>query len=390
MTRNIYNDNNVYLLGAGFSRLAGLPLIKDFMNQMRDTHQRFDEIQRTGEGVPETQRISQAIAKVFEYRLRASSVNYRINIDLENIEQLFSLATLSELSNEKDLEPSIRLAICATIEGAYQRFMKGNPKRVIRLDDKSYAFKYGLDIDEELRKKWGENMYKMNLYTFILSHLIGDKNSPYGGNTFITLNYDTIVEDSITELGMPFTCGVSEFIENLALSSKYESEEGIKVLKLHGSSNWSESPQNAEKIRLYDNFNSLAYNDDDEPVPLILAPTWNKSARGYLLKVWQNAIEALRNATRIVVIGYSFPTTDNHINYLMAEGLRDNISLRSIHIWDPYPDNVLNNWSQLTAYSKEIISKEAFNTGEDGISLTHASVYKKINRGSGLVYQGKI
>ncbi len=31
-----YNDQNVYILGAGFSAEAGLPLIKDFMNRMRD------------------------------------------------------------------------------------------------------------------------------------------------------------------------------------------------------------------------------------------------------------------------------------------------------------------------------------------------------------------
>lgn len=30
------NDHNVYILGAGFSAEAGLPLIKDFMNRMRD------------------------------------------------------------------------------------------------------------------------------------------------------------------------------------------------------------------------------------------------------------------------------------------------------------------------------------------------------------------
>ena len=33
---NTYNDRNVYIFGAGFSAEAGLPLIKDFMNRMRD------------------------------------------------------------------------------------------------------------------------------------------------------------------------------------------------------------------------------------------------------------------------------------------------------------------------------------------------------------------
>ena len=36
MTATAYNDHNVYILGAGFAAEAGLPLIKDFMNRMRD------------------------------------------------------------------------------------------------------------------------------------------------------------------------------------------------------------------------------------------------------------------------------------------------------------------------------------------------------------------
>lgn len=32
----VHNDHNVYILGAGFSVEAGYPVIKDFMNQMRD------------------------------------------------------------------------------------------------------------------------------------------------------------------------------------------------------------------------------------------------------------------------------------------------------------------------------------------------------------------
>ena len=32
----IYNDRNVYILGAGFSADAGMPLVAGFMNTMRD------------------------------------------------------------------------------------------------------------------------------------------------------------------------------------------------------------------------------------------------------------------------------------------------------------------------------------------------------------------
>ena len=39
-----HNDHNVYILGAGFSAQAGLPLITDFMNRMRDARRRAGSV----------------------------------------------------------------------------------------------------------------------------------------------------------------------------------------------------------------------------------------------------------------------------------------------------------------------------------------------------------
>jgi len=49
-------------------------------------------------------------------------------------------------------------------------------------------------------------------------------------------------------------------------------------------------------------------------------------------------VEALTNATRIVIIGFSIPPTDIHFKYLLAAGLQENISLRKIYCFNPEPE----------------------------------------------------
>ena len=105
------NDHNVYILGAGFSFEAGFPLIKDFMNRMRDAAAWL-------EGKDERKEELRAIERVLEFRLRASSAAYRIPLNVENIEELFSLAAIS---GDSELATAMPLAIAATLD--YSRSM---------------------------------------------------------------------------------------------------------------------------------------------------------------------------------------------------------------------------------------------------------------------------
>jgi hypothetical protein len=70
-----YNDHNVYILGAGFAREAGLPLIKDFMNQMRDAAAWLED-----QGGREAEL--RAIGRVLQFRLRAAAAGYRVPLNI--------------------------------------------------------------------------------------------------------------------------------------------------------------------------------------------------------------------------------------------------------------------------------------------------------------------
>lgn len=71
----------------------------------------------------------------------------------------------------------------------------------------------------------------------------------------------------------------------------------------------------------------------------IIPPTWNKHIDGQTEKVWQQAVKELKTATRIIIIGFSFPETDNHVKYLLSAGLKDNISLRNVLFINPMEEN---------------------------------------------------
>jgi hypothetical protein len=73
------NDNNVYILGAGFSAEAGIPLISSFLTRMRDAVDWLEKNRRDRE--------REAIERVLDFRHQSAAAGYRINIDLDNIEQ---------------------------------------------------------------------------------------------------------------------------------------------------------------------------------------------------------------------------------------------------------------------------------------------------------------
>ncbi|MDR8391961.1 hypothetical protein NC796_12455 [Aliifodinibius sp. S!AR15-10] len=101
---NLHNDHNVFILGAGFSAPAGLPVISNFLIKMRDAREDCVDKGKTDE--------VRHIDEVMKFRLQASSASYRININPEDIEQLFSLASASN----SETSASIRRAICSTID----------------------------------------------------------------------------------------------------------------------------------------------------------------------------------------------------------------------------------------------------------------------------------
>jgi hypothetical protein len=126
---------------------------------------------------------------------------------------------------------------------------------------------------------------------------------PTGGNKFryrasgladrttryniISLNYDLIVENCVEYMNTGFDAGLT-YRRDLNGCDKVDS---VCIAKLHGG---------------------IGKNED------IVPPTWNKSLshRG-ILPAWQLAYQLLAEAHHIRVIGYSLPTNDAYLRYLL-------------------------------------------------------------------------
>ncbi|TXH03083.1 MAG: hypothetical protein E6R07_13415 [Nevskiaceae bacterium] len=325
MSLNLHNDSNVYILGAGFSREAGLPLVSDFLIRLRDSHPWLQKEGRLEE--------AESVAKVLQYRLDAASAAYWTKLDLENIEELFSLAS----STSGNLSQHIQTAIAATLDYAFTA-TGGNPPIYLSSSDHEYDWlakaPWTSPAPQAIRDTI-RNPYAVRLYSYYIAQLLGMLNDGHaqGENTFISFNYDTLLEDSLSDLGITFGYGLHKGAATSDVSAQAQrGEYQVEVLKLHGSINWGRRGKRTRRLTQYGSYADLR---NDGAAPELIPPTWKKVFQDQLAQVWDASVQALRNATRIIVIGFSIPPTDLHFKYLMAAGLKDNLSLRKIVFINP-------------------------------------------------------
>jgi hypothetical protein len=76
--------------------------------------------------------------------------------------------------------------------------------------------------------------------------------------------------------------------------------------------------------------------EDYDPNPVIVPPTWNKTVyHPNLAKVWHRAATELSDAEHIYVSGYSLIGTDTYFRYLFALGAVGASRIRRFVVVDP-------------------------------------------------------
>lgn len=319
------NDHNVYILGAGFSVERGYPVMADFLNRMRDAHPWLVENERFGE--------AEAVKNILEFRLRSASAGYRITSDLENIEELFSLAAATPGANK--LMDDVRSSIGATLD--YCKQISEEPDERIEAKIDSLRMPCSESPNSASRID-GCKIYKTAMYDQIVAAMCGaiDKDEMVGENTFITFNYDTLVESALSNLKLPWTYGFEGervvWHESFRPMQPKNSDPMIPVYKLHGSVNWAYASGRGKGFTIFGDYKDVV---DDNNIPELVPPTWRKSFDHKMSRIWDNSVQALRTATRIIIVGFSIPETDMHFKHLIAAGLQENVSLRQILFVSP-------------------------------------------------------
>lgn len=155
------------------------------------------------------------------------------------------------------------------------------------------------------------------------------------GLTIATLNYDLSIEHAAKEAGVPCTTGV----ENWLNFGKWNwVDNGIRLLKLHGSINWlwgdaEEKPGQMPQRVIY-------VPDDLKETPALPAIVFGQRgklrAEGPFLGLLGELEGLLSSKRELIVIGYSF--RDEHVNEIILRWLSETLE-RRITVVDPaWPD----------------------------------------------------
>ena len=148
-----------------------------------------------------------------------------------------------------------------------------------------------------------------------------------------------------------------------ATFAKGDSEEqGIQILKLHGSLNWysAHGSKNVDIDELFDPDKRLQftrrrtihpemrYGSGERrqyTFPIIVPPVSHKSAifHSTISRSWPGAEERLQNANDVVIFGYSCPETDHESSNLIQRTLGSR-KLETFSIIDPSPEVFTRFW----------------------------------------------
>src|SRR6266851_9016511 len=173
-----------------------------------------------------------------------------------------------------------------------------------------------------------------------------------------TLNYDTIVEESMFRLKVPelddnIVNAILGYLPRSALPTMTGAAavDTFRLIKLHGSIDWYWNPTD-------NTGDSLCKLPANAPipearaalagkVPFIVPPLATKGpfySLAIVRDLWQQAARAVTNADRVVVIGYSVPLTDLTITAMLSQTAPDRVDW---HIVDPAADFVADRLCML-------------------------------------------
>lgn len=307
------SKNIVYVLGAGFSKAAGLPLQRELLPEImkfekNDFHYTLAKI------------------KVMDF---ISENFHNVNIENLTLEDLFTILDKAVLGKE-------------------------------------YFGGYGWEELHSIRKglvhallvliasKMTEAKEKTTLYSEMCRFIINNQLKKEGLDhniKIISLNWDTIFESVINTLkadnkvdNINYGYGVfSHSLKGKNTGNVFTRRKDLKIIKLHGSINWQYCP-NCGRLFI-DRFKNIGVNyetncpncpqtNKEREIILeemIITPTMLKEYQNHHLKLsWQQAFIELSQADIAIFIGYSFPLSDYELRYLFKKALSKNVKLEVV------------------------------------------------------------
>lgn len=343
----------LFLLGAGASKDAGLPLASEI------TARALDQIGSQGDfEVPAASLLNYIVSAIIGHNGRSG-----LRPDLPDIETVVSAVELLMEREGLEIVPFVQAWDGAVSSIGAHRSRRSSPKsyfpeRAARSDQtvtRSELNLYGKELAdyvfEELERRdieGNEGTYR-DLHLRLMRDLrttlaIRDlaaleylfplaEHAASGGSVIATLNYDLTVETAADSRGITVSRGVESWPD----TGQLHFETGaLKLIKLHGSLDWTHQRKRPSWVdheyRMDpDPFVPKAPSDHEEPA-VIYGKRGKLRPQGPFLDLRAEFARCLDKTDCLAVVGYSFQ--DDHVNEVIRSWLRRN-ETRWIVVVDP-------------------------------------------------------
>jgi hypothetical protein len=295
----------VWLLGAGFNRPLNGPLLKDLLAGPEAVP--VKEMLPTGAN-PGLEVEGTLIRQFFQQGLRTVSwAHAEVFLDL------IETARIDEESGVRSSSAMSRLQLSRMAGINSYASASDAARRAVIIDCWNFL------NSNEVENKDSERWLPFRHWAEGLTH----------NDTVITFNYDAAPELLIKHAG-----------EKMRIIQPHKVDDDLKlafnfkqapVLKMHGSVNWGVDRRN--NILIDPANTAVAVMDQDKkPIIGFPGPTKQSTCGGLLSGIWAAARDRILDANDIVIIGYSFPATDNYARTQLLDWLGSNSKKAAISV----------------------------------------------------------
>jgi hypothetical protein len=291
----VFMSETCYILGAGFSVIANLPMQQNIIDKMSSKSLRI-------------------VKKLFSDQNK----NNLKNIPLEDI---FTFIDRAMINNE---------VISGMDYGKFYETKNGLLENIIKIFNKSLG-----------------TANKIMEYEYFFNKIVEYRINKNASISIVSLNWDTIPEYYINQAyrkytkikgGIDYSCFDWDYDENEkfvpSIWRKTKGFNTIKCLKIHGSINWVLNRENGGLYIREQNSKTpkgiiLEKENRNTYEYLMITPTLLKNLNNTHLKmVWHNTGLDLAEAKRIIFLGYSFPLADFDFRYILMKSLMQNKKIK--------------------------------------------------------------
>lgn len=321
-------NGRVFLIGAGCSKCAGLPLMEELTDKVLDSDVLDDD----------TADILKGIQNSFDGAIGPNIEDY--------LSEIIDLLAIAERRADRGATDN-------------QVFIKGKQYSGQQLREAVEKIKHSISEIIECNEKKIDVTIHREFIKAVHRPLRPGKTNDLGRVDYLCLNYDTLLEDALALEKISFSDGLDGGVTGWWNSELFDSDGlSARVLKLHGSINWCEFDDDPLPRRVASNVNMQS--EGEKKILIWPASTkYRETQRDPYAQLAEYGRKALRATTGsqkiLMTCGYRFG--DSHINLEIDRALRESEGRLTTVVFtsDDEPQGQLKKWHDDPSITEQIL-----------------------------------